>query len=358
MVKLLPAETEVFTDKDKGTLQIYWIASAQFIPTKFRIILDRWMIATPAGHFDALGVNFSTAGATITKSNLPYLTGENGKEVTFYSQSRPYALDRLKKNRESAKINFKWSSPFLIPKSLKIVVTLKSLLNSSSSVLEGFDVEQSPIYFLSSRNKSKFHFFKNVDEKFLSYETFSKLATQVQMLPGTIVQSISWPNEVIYWKSLAGLSYVANQIKRLRMADSKVPIRLAVCPYELETKRSIRSDYLVELEAHFQLGISIIMVSPTVLEKELPNDTSLASFGNSLSVDFHGLSSPLMDGKVYVDFNDALSSARQEVLNALIYNSSSWQAYKYKYGISNNDEEYCVRVFNRVREIQTAIECI
>jgi hypothetical protein len=114
--------------------------------------------------------------------------------------------------------------------------------------------------------------------------------------------------------------------------------------------------YLEEMEVHSRLGIRIRVISPKALFETLQSANSIALYGRTVALHFHGTHLDLGSGELYLMFDsDRICDVGRDYEE--IYRLSiSWSAYKATRKLSYSDEESGISVFNRKRYLELRLE--
>ncbi len=354
MISILPDET-VITDGDRHpVLEITWRINSRIGLATVTVHLDSSMYAIPPEHHNGSSVTVTYGPPSVSFPRPDYSLSENRRIITF--QVHAFSLKNTTGNLQRKRIPFEWRNPGCIPNTIELDIATDSS-SCRKYHLIGFNIEKNIIEFVKRRNDSTFYFPRQLGISAIPYWEFSKDAALYQSIPNTTVMSVTWPLEWGYWKSKEGEDYLISQIRKLKHHQpTTVPVRIAICPLELETPAGIARPFLEEMESHSRLGIEIRVISPRSLEDVIKEKTSIALYGNALGLEFQGTDADLSAGGLSLMLDSHRIKDLSAVYRELYQSSVPWAQYRKEKDLSFSDEESGIRIFNRIRNIVAHVE--
>jgi hypothetical protein len=354
LITILSEETSIVDSGSHSVLELTWKLDSRFGVASVEVYLDSSMYAIPVSYQDGVSVELTYGVPSLSLQQPGPVVSENRKIVTFKIHNVSLHLN-AKGGVQRKQIPFEWRNPGHIPEKVEIGVAVKSLfLGAYTERLVGFNTRTGIIKFLTQRNDSSFHFPKLSPVYSVPYWEFSKDAALYQSGPDTTVKSVTWPTELPYWHSPEGEQYLASQIRKidLRQHPSTVPVRIAMCPFELDMPASLTTLFLQEMEVHSRLGVRVHVISPKDLSGVVDDKNSIALYGGSLGLDFQGTDSELSAGALSLMLDSHRIRDLERMYEEIYQLSTPWVEYKKRRGITFSDEASGIWIFNRVRYLK------
>ena len=350
MIKILGEETSITDAGSHSVLELTWKVASRFGVASVEVSLDSSMYAIPVNYQGGVSVELSYGIPSVSLEQPDYIISENRKEVTFKVHNvslHLYAKGSIQKKQ----IPFEWRNPSHVPEKVEIGVVVSSLfLSKHEEKLVGFNTTTGIIKFLTQRSDTSFHFPKQSPVYSVPYWEFSKDAALYQTGPDTTVKSVTWPTELPYWHSPEGEQYLASQIHKIDgRKPSTVPVRIAICPFELGMQPSTAVPFLQEMEVHSRLGVKVHVISPKDLSGIIDDKNSIALYGGALGLDFQGTDSELAAGSLSLMLDSHRIRDLCRMYEEIYKQSLPWAEYKKQRGLTFSDEDSGIWIFNRLR---------
>ena len=314
------------------------------------VYLDASMYAIPVDYQDGVSVELTYGIPSVSLKQPSHIVSENRKVVIFKVNNVSLHLN-TKGGVQRKQIPFEWRNPSHVPEKVEIGVAVSSLfLSRHKEKLVGFNTTTGIIKFLTQRSDSSFHFPKQSPIYSVPYWEFSKDAALYQAGPDTTVKSVTWPTELPYWHSSEGEQYLASQIHKIDMRKpSTIPVRIAICPFELGMPPGTAALFLQEMEVHSRLGVRVHVISPKDLSGVINDKNSIALYGGALGLDFQGTNSELAAGSLSLMLDSHRIRDLCRMYEEVYILSIPWAEYKKRRGITFSDEDSGIWIFNRLK---------
>jgi len=349
MITLLTGRTSISKDGIASKLELVWKLNVRAGFTSVKVYLDPSMRGIPP-EYHAHTSTAVTYPPSISITHPDYFLSENSGIVSF----RVLALSaqNIAGSLQRKTIPFEWRNPRSAPKRVEIAVVTESLTTRKYQLV-GINVAHGVIDFVTQRGNSSFHFPTEAHLCQIPYWEFSKDAALFQSASNTTVRSVTWPMELKYWHSSEGEQYLISQIRKIdRRRPSTIPMRIAICPFELSTAVDVRQSFLRELEIHSRLGVAVKVISPKTLASVIEDASSIALYGEALGLDFEGTDSELSDGFLSLRLDSDRINDLSKIYGEILRSSVRWSDYKDGKALSFSSEESGIQIFNRVRMLQ------
>ena len=358
MLTVLSENTAIVDEGTHSYLEISWKLDSRFGRACITVGLDPSMYALPPTYKDPISLELTWPPA-LSLSQPEVVVSENRKKVMLTVHNVDLSVfAKTKGSVQKARIPFEWRDPNRVPSKIEIEIEVESNWSKiDKQTLSGYNVRRSITEFLIHRTDTSFYFPRQSPIFRIPYWDFSRDAALYQQAPSTTVKSITWPTELAYWLSREGEEYLVSQVRKIqRQRPSTIPFRIAICPFELGVEFAVCRNYLREMEVHSRLGVSVSVVSPKAIFQTLDPENSIALYGSSLALHFHGTNSDLASGELFLMFDSHRISDLFREYQEILRLSISWSDYKKRRSLSFSDEESGIWIFNRERYLRLRIE--
>jgi len=202
------------------------------------------MYALPPTYKDPVSLEFTWGYPTLSLSPPEVVVSENRKIVMLTIHNFSVSA-KSKGSVQKARIPFEWRDPERVPSRIEIEIVVKSNWSKTDKeTLIGYNIRSGITEFLIHRSDTSFYFPRHSPIFRIPYWDFSRDAALFQQAPFTTVKSITWPTELAYWFSCEGEEYLVSQVRKVqRQCRSTIPLRVAICPFELGLEFAVCRTY-------------------------------------------------------------------------------------------------------------------